>query len=113
MKRMLILMIIGLAVLVVSCGQMRLPFLANADVNAQFIRFPVDLDKLFYDDDPAYYNDYIQYRLLTSGPFISPFSQNKSGHHPEGYGKWYLRYWDRVLAVYLPVRSVLVTDRID
>lgn len=111
MRKINFLIIIGLMLVIVSCGQMQLPYFAGVGVDDKFTQFPVDLARLFYDDNPTYYNSYLQ--TLTSGTMlISPFSRHVSGAHPEGYGKWYLRSNDRAIAVYLPIQAVLFSDKI-
>ncbi|MBU0672342.1 MAG: hypothetical protein KJ732_04860, partial [Candidatus Margulisbacteria bacterium] len=105
------LIIFGLMFLVVSCGRMQLPYFAGVSVDDKFTRFPVDLARLFYDDDPAYYASALL--NLTSGTmFISPFSRHVSGAHPEGYGKWYMRSNDRAMEVYLPIQAILFSNKI-
>jgi len=112
MRKFSLLLVIGLSFIALSCGQMHLPYFIGVSVDDQFTRFPVDLDKLFYDDDPTYYANYLQ--TLTSGTMlISPFSRHVSGSHPEGYGKWYLRSSERAIKVYLPIRAVLFPSRIN
>jgi len=112
MKKTFWFLLIGLMLLAVSCGQLSMPYFAGVDENAKFSNFPVDLAKLFYDDDPSCYASYLQ--GLTPGTMlISPFSRHVSGAHPEGYGKWYIRSKERAIEVYLVTRAVLFPDKIN
>lgn len=66
-----------------------------------FELFPVDLDKLFYIDNPA------EQERLKGNFFISPFSKHTQiGNHTEGRGKWYLSC-DNQSPVYAPVRGIM------
>lgn len=94
-----------------SCGNFQLPYYAGVSDDEKMTRFPVDFDKLFYDDDPTTLNTYLS--SMTDGTMlISPFSRHRSGHHTEGYGKYYIRTIDRHLSVYTTVRSVLFKKNI-
>ncbi|MFH1541902.1 MAG: hypothetical protein ABIE84_02290 [bacterium] len=103
-----LLLVVGLSN---GCGEMRLPYNYNSTVDAEFTYFPVDLAKLFWADNPDYQAEYL-INLNTNGPFLSPFAIHTEGDHNDGYGKWYLRSWDRSLKVYMPVQGTILPKNI-